>query len=258
MPWSVHAQMIFQASQYFCLGTLLGSCNICNVCQSMCPFPLTLAWSGRYIVCGRRWCMTSCQSERPFPDSISYRKFIATMRTMAWVSFVPLWESSCCTTGVTASTSMVRLWVMARWHQCLHSQHVSLSWLCPSALSSLPLPSPHSYPPSRLIQGDWAICIEHSTIRTAVAYMRVRKFSGSRISQQRLYSSGHFLPVFCCLSLLVMHPCWIVSSIYLFHNSLLDSPLFHLWQHRRVDSWYFALHWMCFDLLQLLFSSYRW
>ena len=62
---------------------------------SGCTFHLTPAWLGQSIrrnLCNRRPCKAVCQSRQPIPDSTS--RFTESVRTMACVIWVSLWEAS--------------------------------------------------------------------------------------------------------------------------------------------------------------------
>ena len=89
------------------------------------------------------------------PDSTFCRRFIESVRMMAWVICASRWEASHCIACVTASNSMVRLEVVTVGSTVfVHS---------PSTLLDC---EPHTRP----VHCDWAVCVDDDVMWLAVGF----------------------------------------------------------------------------------------
>ena len=87
--------------------------DFCCACQSVWPF--IPSDSGMTSLSTQRLHMAVCQSGLPSPDPTFCRRFIESVRMMACVVCVSLWEASHCIACVTASISFVRLEIVTLW-----------------------------------------------------------------------------------------------------------------------------------------------
>ena len=92
MPWLVSVEKVPQASEHLCPAKLQTRCDICCAWQSICPFiptdssvPRTVDPQKSLYNCSRRLCMAVCQSGQPIPDFTSCRRFIESVRMVAYV-----------------------------------------------------------------------------------------------------------------------------------------------------------------------------